>query len=63
MTREESCKLTRNKMAKASTGKEIAEAIITHFRNHAPKAYFTQHSGLDLAEAKLLLESTPLFKK
>ena len=50
-------------MAKASTGKEIAEAIITHFRNHAPKAYFTQHSGLDLAEAKLLLESTPLFKK
>ena len=63
MTREESKKLTKAKMAGAKTGKEIAEAIITHFRNYAPKVYFTQYSGMELAEAKVLLESTPLFKK
>ena len=39
MTRDESKKLTKEKISRAKTGKEIAEAIIAHFKEFVPVGY------------------------
>ena len=60
MTRQESQKLTKEKMRTAKSGKEIADAIIAHFRNYVP-AVQEARVELDTAGAKSVLDSTALF--